>query len=73
MKKVFKNFTWFAFLAYAVIFALVSIPIAWLFGEFKNPSFILEKFILGLLVKGITFGVIMSLFFGKKNKTENEN
>ena len=66
MKKIFQNFTWSAFLAYGIIFSLVSTPIAWLFGEFKEPGFTAEKFILGLLVKGIVFGLIMSLLVNKK-------
>ena len=75
MKKIFQNFTWSAFLAYGIIFSLVSTPIAWLFGEFKEPNFTTNKFILGLLVKGIVFGLLMSLFFGKKflNKSKKEN
>jgi len=68
MKKIFKNFTWSAFFAYGIIFTLVSGPIAWFFGEFKELGFTTEKFILGLLVKGIVFGLFMSLLFGKTGK-----
>jgi len=52
-------------------------PLHGFFGEFKELGFTTEKFILGLLVKGIVFGLFMSLLFGKtvfkKENKENED
>ncbi len=77
MKKLFKNFTWSAFFAYGIVFTLVGIPIAWFFGEFKEPDFTIEKFIARLLIKGVVFGFVMSLLIGNpilnKRKKENED
>lgn len=66
MKKLFRKFTWKKFFVFAVAFAIVSIPVAWLFGEFKEPNFVLNKYLVGLLVKTIVFGLFMSLFIDDK-------
>lgn len=66
MKKLFRKFTWKKFIVFAIAFAIVSIPLAWLFGEFKESNFDLNKYLLGLLVKTVVFSLIMSLIIDDK-------
>lgn len=66
MKKLFRKFTWKKFFVFAVAIAIVSILVAWLFGEFKEPNFTLNKYLLELLVKSVFFGLFMSLIIDDK-------
>ncbi len=66
MKKLFKKFTWKKFFLFAVAFSLTSVPISWFFGEFKEPNFTWNKYLIGLLVKVVVFSLFMSLIIDDK-------
>jgi len=66
MKKLFKNFSWQRFIVFSVVFILVSIPLEWFFGVFDEAGFSIKKFIIGLILKGILFGLLMSLLVKKE-------
>jgi len=66
MKKLFKNFSWLAFVSYAIPFLIISIPVRWVAGSFNEPNNTLLKIAVGLLFESVMFGLLMSLFFGKK-------
>ncbi|OIQ95153.1 hypothetical protein GALL_228500 [mine drainage metagenome] len=74
MKKLFKNFSWSAFAAYAIVFFFVTFTFDLIMGRFHEPNLKLSKVIIGYLISVLGFGFFMSLFFGKKvlEKTKKE-
>lgn len=79
MKKLFKNFSWVMFFAYAIVFFCVTVVFDIIAGRFQEPDLKLSKVIIGYLVSVLGFGLLMSLLFGTKflekykKKSDHEN
>lgn len=71
MNKLFNNFKWSTFFAYAIIFGIISLLTDWAFGKFKEPDFELSKHAIFFFIKIIIFGFFMALIVKPKNKNSS--
>jgi hypothetical protein len=73
MNKLFNNFKWSTFIAYAIIFGIISLLTDWAFGKFKEPDFVLSKHAIYLIIKIVIFGFFMALIVKPKNKNSSNS
>jgi hypothetical protein len=71
MKRLFKNFRWAAFFSYFIIYTTLQIIVDLIRGKFNESDSVL-KLIVGYIVQGALFALIMSMIFGKKILEEKE-
>ncbi|MCU0321685.1 MAG: hypothetical protein MUE72_04670 [Chitinophagaceae bacterium] len=73
MKNLLRNFKWSTFFAYAIVFGIISILADWAFGKFKEPNFVLYRYVISFSIKIIIFGFFMALIVKPKDTNSSNS